>query len=256
MARTHIKHMRAYVDGVDLSGYSKQLGALAWMFGADAEQSLTDQCKNILVGQADIQAGTLNAFIDNDAAGLFALASAGNGTRNLCAVIGVNSEPVAGDPVFAWQFEQTAYTVEQGTGFVSANVPFGGASYASTLAYCKPWGNLLHAKNAETAVNSSVGIDDNGAASALGGIFIYHLLASNGTVTLTAQEADTNIDGSFADITGATSGSIDASISPKSGMVALGTTAAIKRFLRWQLAFGTATSATFVTAFIRNNISK
>ena len=103
MTRTHNKHVRLYADGVDISGYSRQVGALAWTFGADQDQSFTDQSKNVLVGQADIQAGTISAFLDNDAAGLYALASAGVGTRNLCVVIGANAAPVAGDAVFAPQ---------------------------------------------------------------------------------------------------------------------------------------------------------
>jgi hypothetical protein len=105
--RTHQKHMRVYIDGVDVSGYSRSLGALAWLYGTEPDAAMTDQVKNVLVGQADIQAGPLNAFLDNDAAGLLALASSGNGTRNLLAVIGANAAPVAGDPCFAWMFEQT-----------------------------------------------------------------------------------------------------------------------------------------------------
>lgn len=254
MTRTHNKHVRAYVDGVDLSGYSRTVGPLVWMFGAEPDASMTDGCKNIVVGQADIQAGTLNAFVDNDAAGLFALASGSTGTRNLLVAIGANAAPVAGDNVFAWKFEQTSYTVEQGTGFVAVNVPFGGASYASTLTYCRPWGKLLHAKGLETDVNASAGIDDNGAQTTKGGIFVYHLHSSDGTVTLKVQDASTNSDGSFGDLSGATSGSITAAVSPKSGMIALSTIATVKRYLRWQLAFGTATAATFTCAFIRNNL--
>ena len=252
MTRTHNKHVRVYIDGVDMSGQSRQIGPLGWTFGAEPDMAFTDECKNILVGQADIQAGTLNAFLDNDAANLFATVSAGSGTRNLLVAIGANAAPVAGNPIFAWKFEQTTYMAEAGTGFVGASVTFGGASYASTLTHKKPWGVLLHASGAETAVNSAVGIDDIGGSSALGGVFVYHLLSSNGTVTLTAQDAAVNNDGGFAAITGATSGSIDASAAPKSGMIALGTTATIRRYLRWQLAFGTADTATFVAAFIRN----
>ena len=251
MTRTHNKHVRVYIDGVDMSGQSRTIGSLDWTFGAEPDMAFTDESKNILIGQADIQAGTLNAFLDNDTASLFANVSAGNGTRNLLVAIGANAAPAQGNPVFAWKFEQTSYSVEAGAGFVGASVPFGGASYASTLTYKKPWGVLLHAATAETAVNSAVGIDDVGGSSALGGIFVYHLLSSNGTVTLTAQDAAVNNDGGFAAITGATSGSIDASAAPKSGMIALGTTATVRRYLRWQLAFGTADTATFIAAFIR-----
>lgn len=253
MTRTHNKHVRAYVDGVDLSGYARQVGALTWMFDAEPDAAFTDEVKNIVMGQGDIQAGTLNAFLDADSAGLFTLANASYGTRNLMVAIGANTAPTAGDNVFAWKFEQTAYSVEQGSGFVSATVPFGGASYASTLTYKKPWGRLLHAKGAETAANTATGIDDT-ASSTYGGILAYHLFSSNGTVTLKVQDASTNSDGSFADLSGATSGSINASVTPASGMVAISTTATVRRYLRWQLSLGTATTATFAMAFIRNTI--
>jgi hypothetical protein len=254
MTRTHLKHYRAYINGVDMSGYSRTIGALAWMFDAEPDAAFTDECKNILVGKGDIQAGVLNAFLDNDTAGLFA--NQASVTRNLMVAIGANAAPVAGNPVFAWKFEDTGYKSDQGSGFVAASLPFGGASYASTLTYKKPWGVLLAPLLARTAANTAVGIDDFGASPpSLGGIFIYHATTSNGTFTLTAEEADTNLDGSFAAITGATSGSITAAVTPQHGMVALSTTAAIKRYLRFQLTLGTATTVTFTSAFIRNNLA-
>ena len=254
MTRTHNKHVRAYVDGTDLSGYSRSIGDLAWTFDAEPDAAFTDEAKNIVMGKCDIQAGTLNAFLDNDTSGLFALANSGYGTRNLMVAIGANASPTAGDPVFAWKFEQTAYSVEQGAGFVSVSIPFGGASYASTLTYKKPWGRLLHAKGAETAANTATGIDDS-ASSSYGGILVYHLFSSDGTVTLKVQDASTNSDGSFSDLSGATSGSINASVTPASGMVAISTTATVRRYLRWQISLGTATTATFALAFIRNTIA-
>jgi hypothetical protein len=73
-------------------------------------------------------------------------------------------------------------------------------------------------------------------------------------LTLKVQDAATNSNGSFSDLSGATSGSITAAVTPQSGMVALGTTATVRRYLRWQLVFGTATTCSFTAAFIRNNI--
>lgn len=249
MTRTHLKHYRVYVNGIDFSGQSRTIGALAHTFEVSPEAAMTDEVQNIVTGRADIQAGTLSAFLENDASALFA--NQAQTTRNLLVAIGANATPVAGDNVFAWKFEDTGYMAEQGTGFVAATLPFGGASYASPLTYKTPWGKLLHAKGTETDVNSSVGIDYNGASSALGGIFIYHLHSSDGTVTLKVQDAATNTDGNFSDLSGATSGSITAAVTPQSGMIALGTTATVRRYLRWQLAFGTATGATFTCAFIR-----
>lgn len=250
MSRTHNKHVRVYVNGYDLSGYSRQIGPLAQVFDASADAAMSDGCKNVTIGQADIQAGTLNAFLDSDTAGLYALSSSGTGTKNLLVAIGQSAAPAAGDPVFAWKMEQTAYTAEGGGGFVAATLPFGGASYASTLTYSKPWGVLLHASGAETAVNTATGLDGTAQTTA-GGIFVYHLLSSNGTVTLKAQDASTNTNPSFSDLSGATSGEIDATTTPASGMIALSTGATVKRYTRWQLVFGTATTATFVAALIR-----
>jgi hypothetical protein len=208
------------------------------------------------MGKGDVGAGPINAFLDNDAAGLFVLAGSGTanqGTRNIMIPIGANAAPVAGDNFFAWQFEQTSYTVEQGSGFVGVNIPLGGASYASKLTYKKPWGIVNHAKSAETAVNTAIG-QDGGASSALGGVFVYHIFSSNGTVTVKAQDAATNTNPSFSDLSGATSGSVDATSAPKHGMIALGTTATVRQFTRWQIVLGTATTVTFTCGLIRNTI--
>lgn len=258
MTRTHLKHCRVYMNGVDISGYTRQIGALNWMFSAEPDKALTDECANILIGQGEIAAGPINAFLDNDAAGLHALAGTGStnyGTKMLTVAIGANAAPALGDPVFSWIFEQTAYTVEQGSGFVAANVTNGGASYTSTLTYRRPWGHMLHPRGAETAVNTAIGADDIGASSALGGIFWYHIFSANGTATVKAQHAGTNANGSFSDLTGATSGSVDASASPKYGMVALSTSLSISRYTRWQIVLGTATTLNFTCGLIRNNLA-
>lgn len=257
MTRTHNKHIRVYMDGVDLSGYSRTVGTLGWMFDSEPDAAITDSVKNILMGRGDISAGPINAFLDNDTAGLFVLAGSGTatkGTRDVMIPIGANAAPAQGDPFFAWEFEQTSYMLEQGAGFVGVNVPMGGASFDSSLTYKKPWGVMLHAKAAETAVNTAVGVD-GGASSALGGIFVYHIFSSNGTVTIKAQDAATNTNPSFSDLSGATSGSVDATSAPKHGMIALSTTATVRQYTRWQLVFGTATTVTFACGLIRNTIA-
>ena len=248
--RLHPKYQRGYFDGVDLSGFSRSIGALDWNFDQELDAAWSDGVKNSINGKGNISAGTYSAFLDTTASGAHTLLK-DVGTRNVMIAYGANTEPAQGDLVWAWKFEQTNYSVEDGGGFTAVSVPLGNASFASTLTYCKPWGKLLHAKGLEEDVNSSAGIDDVGAATALGGIFVYHLFSSDGTVTLKVQDAATNADGSFADLSGATSGSVDATSTPQHGMIAIGTTATVRRYLRWQLAFGTATGATFACAFIR-----
>lgn len=255
MTRTHQKHWRAYCNGVDLSGYTRQIGALSWVFDFETDAALTDGVKNGLIGKGNIQAGPLNAFLDNDAAGLWV--NRAQAERNVLFAMGANAAPAAGDHVFTWKFQDAGYSVEPGTGFVAVSLPFGGASAQGVLNYKKPYGVLLHAKSAETVVNSTSYVDDYGAdPPSLGGIFIYHIFTSaGGNVTVKAQHSDTTTSGDFADITGATSGAVDASSTPQHGMVALTTTLAIKRYLRWQVVFDVGNSVTFVAALIRNTLA-
>lgn len=249
--RTHQKHYRVYANGVDLSGYERQIGQMGVTFETSPDTALTDEVKNIIMGQGTVSLDSINGFLDNDTAGKYATLSGGSNTVDIMIPIGANAAPAAGDNIFAWQFMQTAYIAEPGqSGFSAANVTFGGASVDAPNEYTKPWGTLIHAKAARTAVNSSAGVDGTAQTTA-GGIFVYQLFSSDGTVTLKLQDASTNSDGSFGDLSGATSGSITAAVSPKYGMVALSTSATVKRYTRWQLVFGTATTATFALAFIR-----
>jgi hypothetical protein len=250
MTRTHYKYVRCYANGVDISGYARATGQLGTNHDSQDVTAYSDGAKNVVVGQPEIIAGPVNAVLDNDAAGLFNLAMSAAQTLDFMAAIGVLAEPAAGNPVFAWTWEQTNY---QGDGNM-VNIPLK-ASFAATLNYSKPWGALIHAKGAETAADSSAGVDDNDAtATTKGGIFVYHLFSNNGTggVTLSLEEADTNVDGSFAALTDATSGVIHAESAPKYGMIELETDAAVKEYIRWQIAFaGNTTTATFACAFIR-----
>jgi len=249
--RTTKKWARFYADGYDLSGDVRDFGPLLWEYGAPMEAALSDYVKSTLPDTCNIGVGALNGFFNNTDAALHAVMKGAGTIRTVMTAHGIRAIPAAGDPVFCGQFEQLSYQ-GQPAEYIFANIQFGSASaVASTLEYSKPWGTLIHANGAETAVNAGTGIDDRGAATALGGVFCYQLFSSNGTVTLSLDEASINTDINFAALTGATSGSINASVTPAAGMVGLGMTAAVKQYLRWQLVFGTATTATFAVAFIR-----
>ena len=259
MSRTNRKWSRTYVGGYDLSGYFRDYGDYGYDFAVTPMAALSDGVQNVVNGQMTIAADTLNAFLApaNSGAsevGAHELLKSGTGTFIYTIAFGVLAEPVAGDIIFSYPFELQSYKAQGGEGYNTATVTWAGPTSTNTLVssgYASPFGRILNPKSTKTAVNSSTGIDDNGASSALGGIFVYHLMSSNGTVTLKAQHASTNSDGSFADITGATSGSINASTTPAAGMVATSTGLTINRYLRWQLVFGTATTATFFAGFIR-----
>ena len=88
--------------------------------------------------------------------------------------------------------------------------------------------------------------------SEYGGDMAYHLFTSDDAVTLKGQHAAANEDGSFADLGGCTSGSIDASAAPVSGfVVTTAKTTTVNRYLRWQIDLGVANTATFALAFVR-----
>lgn len=250
MTRTNVKHSRIYVDGYDLTGYSRNAGELSWLYEAIPDACITDAVKNILLGQPSISLGPINAVLDNDVAGLFATFKAPGSFHYATVALGQLAAPVAGDPFFSWYLSQKDFSHVESGGFVSVNLTFDMAG-VGFVAYGKPWGLNIHPNGAETAENTAVGIDSVTVTTSLGGIFVYHLFTSNGTVTLTAQDAATNENGSFAPITGATSGLINASVTPTGGMVALGVTQEIRRYWRWQLAFGGATTATFFAGLIR-----
>jgi len=252
--RTVKKFTRFYANGFDLSGYTHTFGPLEQVFAGTPMAALTDEVQNVLNGHATIKVGTLNGFFDNTAtSGLHAVANAPGSGRTIMCPIGIRAAPAQADPVFAGIFEQLNYYAVPGDGFVTATLEFGARDLVSgSPAYDECWGYLLHARGAETAANTAIGFDDGlGGPTTKGGIFAYQLFSSNGTVTLTAQDAATNTNPSFANITNATSGSIDASTTPVSGHIELGVTATIRQFLRWQLAFGTATTANFAAGFIR-----
>jgi len=250
MGRTVLKHSRAYVDGYDMSGYTRSFGPLEVAFDEHGETALTDGVKNVLPGNARISMGTLNGIFDNTAtSGLDVIMNAGTGTRDVMLPIGFRAAPAAGDPAFCGQFEQLGY-MEEGEGMLTVSIPFGMASAESTtLLYDKAWGLLLHANSAETGANSTAGEGiDNGAATALGGIFVYQVFSGDGTATLSVD--DSADDSSYSALSGATSGELDMS-NVQSGMVALAVDATVKQYLRFQIALNGASTVTFASAFIR-----
>lgn len=251
--RTVARWLRAYVDGFDMSGYAVSVGPLAMEWEAEPMHAFSDEVQNTLVGQPEISCGELNGFFDNtNTSGMHAVMNSAGAARVLTLAFGIRAAPAAGDPTFNGTFTQLSYEAVPDKGFVTANMKFGKQiTTASEIAYGKSWGVLLHPKGAETAVNTATGVDDRGASSAAGGYFVYHIMTANGTATVRVQDASTNTNPSFADLSGATSGVVDASSTPKFGIVALSTTATVRQFLRWQITFGTATSVTFLASFVR-----
>ena len=170
--------------------------------------------------------------------------------------LGQLAAPVMGDVCFGGVFACKEYTDADMGGALATNLTFSGwAANAAVRFDARPFGVLLHASGAETAAtlpNATLYVDDNGAASTGGGYMVYQVLASSlatHTATISVEDSSTTDDGDFALLAGCTTGSIVVKAGV-SGIVKT-TSLAVKRYLRWQLALGTATSVTFALAFFR-----
>lgn len=250
--RTHWKHLRFYGDGYDLSGYARSTGELGVSFAEAEGETWVDPIKGALpdIGEATI--GTFNGVFDATASvGLHAVWSGSGVNREIMIPWGIRAAPAEGDVVFCGTFLQLGYKAQPNAGnIVTVAIPFGNWGLnAASLLYAQVWGDLAHEKSAETGANSGTAIIDNLASSALGGYMAYQMFSSDGTATIKIQDASTNSDGSFGDLVSA--GELNASSTPKAGIVVLGKTATVKRYIRWQLALNSASTVTFALAFVR-----
>lgn len=253
--RTLEKYTRVYVDGYDLSGFGRSIGPLELTHDeVDLTAHMSDTVKGYQRGHSHANVGTLNAVFDNTATtGIHAIMGTAGAARNVLVAKGILAAPADGDPCFGGSFIQKGYPVTNESGAVTLSIPFSGwAANAASLLYASPWGVLLHANAARTSAsgaNTGTGFDNPTAgATAKGGYFLYQVTAGNGTATLSVDDSADN--SAWIALSGATSGSITCAAGV-SGIVALATSATVRRYLRWQVAFGTATSISFACALMR-----
>lgn len=204
--------------------------------------------KGILNGRAQIGIGPINTIFDNTASTGPQVVFATPSRRVITVACGTTVAPAAGDPTFNGEFEQNGYNAT-GDGMVTATLPFAFSAGATSLAYREAWGRLIHPSGAETGANTGTSDYDYGAQTTLGGYGVFHLISSDGTCTLSLDDASTDTNPSFSSLLSAAE--MDASSAPKNEIVPLATTATVERYLRWQIALNTATTATFVTSFVR-----
>jgi hypothetical protein len=260
LGRTMLRFGRIYINGRDLSGYTRSYGPLATVFEEGMDDAITKNVKGAMLGSANISMGTLNGLFDNTATiGIHAVLGTAGLQRTVMIAQGIQAAPVAGDPVFAGQFQQLGYSGKPDDNPVTASVPFGNTStIADNLAYAQPWGTLLHANGAETGVNSANGYGGGGQTTK-GGFMVYHVLAAAGSGNITATFKTQNsatAGGAYTDLlsTGVINCGSGGVYVPVYGIVALANPATVESYTRWQVVFGTATSVTFVLSFHRNYI--
>lgn len=251
--RTKPKWTRVYVDGYDMSGYARSIGPLEITYDEADMTAMSDAVKGYLANTPQVNVGMLNAVYDNTAtSGLHARMGTAGTIRTVLVAMGIRGVPAAGDPAFGGQFTQSGFQVEGDSG-VYATIPFAGwAADATSRLYAGAWGQVVHPLGTETAANTGTGFDNyTGAATAKGGYFIYHITGYAGTGSATISVDDSANNSTWLALSGATSGAIAHTSMPAFGIVALGNTADVRQYLRFQVALNTLTSVTFVSAFMR-----
>jgi len=256
--RTTLKNYRIFVDGYDLSGYSRSFGPLSCTFEEGVDDAVSLDIKGTWPGQATVGMGTLNGIFDNTpTSGIHAVLATQAQKRNIMIAVGIIAPPVNNDPCFVGQFLQTNYETGPTDNPVTATINFANTSAigaSGSLNYARPWGVLLHALAAETAANTAVGLDQL-ATTTKGGYMMYHITAAAGTGAKTGaikvqHSTTTNLDGSFSDLL--SSGTVNCAAGV-SGVVALAKGATVGRYIRFQTSFTLATSITYALAFVRGN---
>lgn len=254
MTSSHAKYCRAYVDGYDLSGQTLTLGPMGVAHEPEAIACWSDVVMAVRAsGMPTISLGSLSGLMTSTASELHDRLSGGGNTPIITVAIGAMAAPAAGVPTFTGKFHQRDYIPQPalGSGHIPAQLTLESQPHGALTDYRQAWGVLLHANGAETAVNSGTAGHDYGASTALGGYGFLHVLAGNGTCTFSIEHSAANDDATF-DATGAivTFATTDAS-SPFSEIKEIGATTTVQRYLRWQIALGTATTVTFVMGFVR-----
>jgi hypothetical protein len=248
-----------YVGGYDLSGYTRSFGPLGVTYEEATDDPINATVKGTWAGQATVNFGTLNALFDNTATvGAHARLATAGASHSIMATLGMETAEAVGNPVFCGQFIQKDYIATPSDSPVTLTIPYSASGTSATLLYASPWGELLHANSAVIAVNSATGQDFGATDTAFGGWMMYQVTTSAGagdiTATIKVQDSDTNVSGDFDDLLSSgviNTGSGGVAV-PTPGVVALAPTATVRRYTRWQIVLGTATSVTFLLAFMRN----
>jgi len=252
--RTLSRWARIYADGYDLSGHTREIGPLAWTYDEVEQVAMMDSARGALPNHPEISIGTLNGLFDNTAtSGIHAVLGSAGVSRDVLVALGIRAAPAEGDPAFMGAFNQNAYQIAPSGGDIALTVPFGKISPAEGMLYEKPWGTLLHENAEETEANAANGVDDDrrAASTTSGGFLVYQILGVTGTGTVTISIDDSANNSTWLALSGATSAAIAHTAVPCAGIIQLGVTATVRRYLRWQLALDTVTACQFVLGFVR-----
>jgi len=263
--RTVQKWAHLVVGGYDLTGYVNQIGAAMWEYDTPGLMALDDAVQGGLPNEVTVSLGEVRGIFDNTAtSGLHVALAAGAGSGYIItAIAGMRATipnqvaypdgGAVGIPAFCGRFNLLQYRQSGNDGILSAPLKFGGWDAGGLIAYDQPWGSLLVHDDGCTLNAGGTGIaSGTGGQTTKGGYMVYHVWGYSGIAgdTATISVDDSADNSSFLALSGCTTGSIDVSTKP-SGIVAIGKTATVRQYVRWQVALGTASDVDLTLSFIR-----
>jgi len=120
------KYTRIYVDGYDMSGYTRSVGALTHGFDHNDVIALDDAITGAYPGQCTIGVGDINGILDNTAnVGMHAKFTGSDAVRDVMVALGIRAAPAEGDPVFCAQVSQNSYQANVEDGVMPVNMSLG-----------------------------------------------------------------------------------------------------------------------------------
>jgi hypothetical protein len=192
--KTNMRWARLLVDGVNLSGDTRQVGSIGTVYDQQDISGYADGVHNFTLGHPTLMLDGYQA-VANDATG--------GSHDELSALeeyvtsffIGIRAAPTVGDPAILGSFEQVSYTVD-GTDAALINAEFGKSN--TDHDHEKAFGVTLEAGTLRTAVFDGASVD-NGASTATGGL--GHLHVTNVDPTgLVVSIQDSNNDSDWVDL--------------------------------------------------------
>lgn len=261
--KTHGRHMRLYIDGLDISGDMRSIGSFGMSFEEVDMHCVPD-------GVIYYQLGEARQFIDGFQAVLSNIATTGSHEELktleeyiIMLPIGIKGAPTSpsagdvGDPCFCAVLQQSSILTEMsGPVLISASFngpsPIIGASMIGTSANWlqKVWGHLLYAKTQVAATTTGNYIDDTGAAGAsYGGVGFLQVFEAETTGTWAFVIQDSPDHSAWATLL-----TFDADGTAVLGEAEATTlTTAVDRYLRILATYsgGGSDNMTFACAFVR-----
>lgn len=204
--KTHVRYARLLVQGHNLSGDSRSLGAVGFTDNLADVTGWTDIKENIK-GIKSVNFGQYEALFNNKAsapsinAGTHTVLSSDPSNFYGSVVFGIGEHPTIGSPSFSATLEQFSYMVNVST---ADAVTIQSTFFPGETAVAG-WGTALAVGESQSATIDLPSFD-NGAALANGAMFIYHVSQSVGAMG--ANDWDLTIEDSPADAVWGTVGSV------------------------------------------------